>query len=503
MTAPLRPEDPARVGEYELIARIGKGGQGVVYLGRAPGGEQVAVKVMSASWASDHRLRSRFGKEVEAAGRVAAFCTATVLDAAPGADPPYIVSEYIDGPSLREAVLREGPRRGTALDRLVIATATALVAIHQAGVVHRDFKPANVLLGPDGPRVIDFGIARTTDATITQTGSIVGTPAYMAPEQVRGREVTAAADVFAWAGVMAFAAGGTSPFQGETLAAVIDRVLHDPPHLDEVPDRLRPLLEACLDKDPARRPSAVQVLGMLVGHDPAAVAGLPVTAVLTDGYTAATSEQTRIAPTVALPVPAAAGDGDGRSDDAGPGGAGRIPEEPGPAGPTGPGRRRPVLPGGIGGPPGGPGGSGGLPGPGGPPGGGVGRRALPWVLAAVLVVIGGAAGWVLFDRIDRPPVDQGIEPVREAATTSSEPSPSASAPEPIPAGQDDAYVPSPEPHVPTEPQQTRQPSPDPGGHHEEDIGDRHHTDEPSTGTTAPDPAHGDDPDPDSGPDTGR
>ncbi|TDQ55299.1 serine/threonine-protein kinase [Actinorugispora endophytica] len=320
MTSPLRPEDPTRVGEYELTGRIGKGGQGIVYLGRDPGGNRVAVKVMTGSWAADTRLRNRFAKEVEAASKVAAFCTAAVLDSAPDADPPYIVSEYIEGPSLRQAVLEEGPRSGTALDRLAIATATALVAIHQAGVVHRDFKPANVLLGPDGPRVIDFGIARSSDATITSTRSIVGTPAYMAPEQVRGREVTFAVDVFAWAGVMAFAASGVSPFQDDTLPAVINRVLNEQPLLDEVDDRLRPLIEACLDKNPDNRPSAVQVLGMLVGHDPATVPGVPVASVLADGYTAAVSEQTKIAATVALPIPTAQTAATRRYGDGGSGG---------------------------------------------------------------------------------------------------------------------------------------------------------------------------------------
>ena len=305
MTSPLRPEDPARIGDYEIVARIGKGGQGVVYLGQAPDGTRVAVKVMETSWASDSRARNRFAKEIETASKVAPFCTAALLDADIDAEPPYIVSEYIEGPSLREAVLRDGPRSGAALDRLAISTATALVAIHQAGVVHRDFKPANVLLGPDGPRVIDFGIARSAEATMTATNSIVGTPAYMAPEQVEGRELTPAVDIFAWAGVMVFAATGESPFHDETLPAIINRVLNRPPRLDGVDERLRPLLEACLAKEPERRPTAVQVLGALVGHDPASVAQVPVEEVLENGYTAALSEQTQIAATAVLPIPTA------------------------------------------------------------------------------------------------------------------------------------------------------------------------------------------------------
>lgn len=303
MTSPLRPEDPTRVGDYDLVARIGKGGQGVVYLGKAPDGTRVAVKVMETSWASNSRARSRFAKEIEAASKVAPFCTAALLDSDINADPPYIVSEYIEGPSLRDAVLRDGPRTGAALDRLAISTATALVAIHQAGVIHRDFKPANVLLGPDGPRVIDFGIARHSEATVTATDSIVGTPAYMAPEQVEGRELTPAVDIFAWAGVMVFAATGQSPFHDETLPAIINRVLHQPPRLDGVDERLRPLLEACLAKEPERRPTAVQVLGVLVGHDPATLPQVPVEEVLENGYTAALNEQTQIAATAALPIP--------------------------------------------------------------------------------------------------------------------------------------------------------------------------------------------------------
>ncbi|GAA2007345.1 hypothetical protein GCM10009799_38650 [Nocardiopsis rhodophaea] len=299
MTSPLKKGDPTHIGPYEVTARIGKGGQGTVYLGRAPGGDEVAIKVLTSEWAGDARQRARFARELESAHKVAPFCTAAVLDADLDAPAPYIVSEYVRGPNLREAVLREGPRRRSALDRLAIATATALVAIHQAGVVHRDFKPANVLLSADGPRVIDFGIARNTDSTVTQTNSVTGTPAYMAPEQIRGGEIGPPADMFAWAGVIAFAATGNGPFTADSVHTVIHRILSEPPDLTEVPDNLRPLLEACLSKDPEQRPTAAKVLGLLVGHDftnGASASGPadPVTAVLREGATAAVDERTRI-----------------------------------------------------------------------------------------------------------------------------------------------------------------------------------------------------------------
>ncbi|CAM3751767.1 serine/threonine-protein kinase [Nocardiopsis gilva] len=299
MTSPLKKGDPANIGPYELSARIGKGGQGTVYLGRAPDGDEVAIKVLTSEWAGDARQRARFARELESARKVAPFCTAAVLDADLDAPDPYIVSEYVRGPNLREAVLQDGPRRGSALDRLAIATATALVAIHQAGVVHRDFKPANVLLSDDGPRVIDFGIARSSDSTITQTNSVTGTPAYMAPEQIRGADIGPPADMFAWAGVIAFAAAGNGPFAADSVHTVIHRILSEPPDLAEVPDNLRPLLAACLSKDPEQRPTAAKVLGLLVGHDftdgaPASGPADPVTAVLQEGATAAVNEQTRI-----------------------------------------------------------------------------------------------------------------------------------------------------------------------------------------------------------------
>ncbi|WP_214317346.1 serine/threonine-protein kinase [Nonomuraea sediminis] len=252
---PLREGDPAAVGPYRLMGRLGAGGQGIVYLAQGRNGVPVAVKVLRDGLADD-----RFAKEIAAARRVEPFCIAQVLDASLGGRP-YIVTEYVEGPSLQQA----GRHGGAELQRLAVATATALAAIHQAGVVHRDFKPANVLLGPGGPRVIDFGIARAADAGLTATSSIVGTPAYMAPEQLAGAAVGPAADVFAWASVIVFAANGTPPFGDDSLPAVINRILHNEPMLGDLPQPLRSIVLGCLAKDPARRPPMQEVLLQLLG----------------------------------------------------------------------------------------------------------------------------------------------------------------------------------------------------------------------------------------------
>ncbi|MEU4546035.1 serine/threonine-protein kinase [Nonomuraea dietziae] len=256
--APLREGDPAAIGAYLIVGRLGEGGQGVVHLGRAPDGRPVAVKVLRDGVAAD----DRFAKEIAAARRVEPFCVAQVLDASLSGRP-YIVTEYIEGPTLQQA----GRRGGAELQRLAVATATALAAIHQAGVVHRDFKPANVLLGPGGPRVIDFGIARATDAGATVTSSIVGTPAYMAPEQLAGAQVGPATDVFAWASVMVWAGTGAPPFGEDTLPAIINRILHNEPQMGDLPQPLRSIVYDCLAKDPARRPAMQDVLLRLLGGE--------------------------------------------------------------------------------------------------------------------------------------------------------------------------------------------------------------------------------------------
>ncbi|MEV0166489.1 serine/threonine-protein kinase [Nonomuraea fuscirosea] len=261
---PLLAHDPVQVGEHRVVGRLGVGGQGVVYLGESPGGGRVAIKMLGAEL-DDAEARSRFRQEVGYARRVKAFCTAQVLASGELDGMPYVVSEYVDGPSLASVIMDRGPLRGAELRRLAIGTLTALAAIHQAGVVHRDFKPGNVLLSRDGPRVIDFGISRALEET-EAGGELVGTPPYMAPEQFADRPVGRAADLFAWASTMVAAATGRPPFGTGDVAALITRILHQEPDLGELDGDLRELAARCLAKDPAARPTAAQALLTLLGH---------------------------------------------------------------------------------------------------------------------------------------------------------------------------------------------------------------------------------------------
>jgi eukaryotic-like serine/threonine-protein kinase len=302
--APLLPEDPTRLGPYTLIGRLGRGGYGVVYLAEDANAGRVAVKLLQTALAEAGGERDRFAREAAAAKQVARFCTAQVLDADIAGDQPYIVSEYVPGPSLHALVTERGPLEGGALDRLAIGTATALVAIHQAGVVHRDLKPPNVLIGPDGPRVIDFGIARMMDHSATQTGQTLGTPAYMAPEQVYGGEITPAVDVFAWGATLVYAATGTPPFGRDTLAVLAHRIVHEPPQLGVLTGALRTLVAECLDKDPARRPGAGMLLMRLLGHGSLPAERHAPTAIMAEGVTAAAvtpTPRTRAQTPVPLP----------------------------------------------------------------------------------------------------------------------------------------------------------------------------------------------------------
>ncbi|MFC7714369.1 serine/threonine-protein kinase [Nonomuraea recticatena] len=267
---PLRSTDPRQVAGFTLRGRLGQGGQGTVFLGVSPTGEHVAVKLLHAAFGQDTEARRYFDRELAALRRVAPFCTARVLAAEPDADPPYVISEYIDGPSVQDAVRDRGVMAGAELTRLAIATATALGAIHAAGVVHRDFKPANVLLAADGPRVIDFGIARPLDATAATVSGVVGTPAYMSPEQLAGDPAGPSLDLFAWACTIVYAAAGRPPFGHEPLPAVINRILNAPPDLGPLTGTLRALVAACLEKDPSRRPTAQQVLLGLMDERPGA-----------------------------------------------------------------------------------------------------------------------------------------------------------------------------------------------------------------------------------------
>jgi predicted Ser/Thr protein kinase len=265
--APLRPDDPRRLGRYELLGRLGEGGQSVVYLGRRDDGMHGAVKLLHAQLSRSPEWRARFERELKLIERVAGFCTAQVVDADVSAETPYVVSEYVPGPSLTGLVGERGPRTGTDLDRLAIGTVTALAAIHRAGILHRDFKPSNVLMGPDGPRVIDFGIARVIGASAARGSGVVGTPSYMAPEQVTDAELGTGVDMFTWAATMLFAATGRHPFGNDSISAVFNRILHHEPDLSPLPATLRGAVAACLAKDPARRPEAQQVLLDLIGSD--------------------------------------------------------------------------------------------------------------------------------------------------------------------------------------------------------------------------------------------
>ncbi|AGZ43707.1 serine/threonine protein kinase [Actinoplanes friuliensis] len=271
--SPLRRGDPERLGEYWLTGRLGSGGMGVVYLATDRDDNYVAIKLVHAALSGDPEFRGRFRSEVDRARQVPSFCTAEVLDADLDHNPPYLVVEYVDGPSLAEVVEERGPLRAAALNSLAVGVATALTGIHGAGVIHRDLKPDNVLLAPGSPKVIDFGIARAFEATSqhTRTDQMVGTVAYMAPERFSsepGTPLTAAADVFAWGCVVAYAGTGMTPFHGDSPPATAARILTQPPHLGGLPEPLRGLVELSLSKNPEDRPTARELLDMLLGDRP-------------------------------------------------------------------------------------------------------------------------------------------------------------------------------------------------------------------------------------------
>jgi serine/threonine protein kinase len=270
----LRDTDPHQVGGYRLLGRLGEGGQGVVFLAQGPTGSAAAVKLLPPT--TDPQVRSRFLKEVAAAQRVARFCTAQVLDAGIFERRPFIVREYVSGPSLVEVVEQFGPHGGAALERLAVATLTALGAVHAAGMVHRDFKPGNVMLGPDGPVVIDFGLAAVPGMTTALSGDVpIGTPAFMAPEQLAGTRVTAAADMWSWAVTMVFAGTGELPFRGDSLTATAYAILHGEPRVGGLPEPLSSLVYHCLNKDAAGRPSVREALGELVAAGARLVGPMP------------------------------------------------------------------------------------------------------------------------------------------------------------------------------------------------------------------------------------
>ncbi|MCB5168981.1 serine/threonine protein kinase [Streptomyces bambusae] len=256
----LRREDPRVVGSFRLHRRLGAGGMGVVYLGSDRRGQRVALKVIRPDLAEDQEFRSRFAREVQAARRIRGGCTARLVAADLDAERPWFATQYVPGPSLHDKVAEEGPLSAAQIAAIGAALAEGLVAVHEAGVVHRDLKPSNILLSPKGPRIIDFGIAWATGAsTLTHVGTAVGSPGFLAPEQVRGAAVTPATDVFALGATLAYAATADSPFGHGSSEVMLYRVVHEEPQLYGVPDALAPLVQACLAKDPEERPSTLQL----------------------------------------------------------------------------------------------------------------------------------------------------------------------------------------------------------------------------------------------------
>lgn len=256
----LRREDPRVVGSFRLHRRLGAGGMGVVYLGSDRKGQRVALKVIRPDLAEDQEFRSRFAREVSAARRIRGGCTARLVAADLDADRPWFATQYVPGPSLHDKVADEGSLVAAEVAAIGAALSEGLVAVHEAGVVHRDLKPSNILLSPKGPRIIDFGIAWATGAsTLTHVGTAVGSPGFLAPEQVRGAAVTPATDVFSLGATLAYASMGDSPFGHGSSEVMLYRVVHEEAQLHGVPDALAPLVRACLAKDPEERPSTLQL----------------------------------------------------------------------------------------------------------------------------------------------------------------------------------------------------------------------------------------------------
>ncbi|UVS79888.1 serine/threonine-protein kinase [Actinokineospora sp. UTMC 2448] len=255
------------VGAYRIVGRLGGGAMGTVHLARSPGGRLVAVKVVRPELADDPRFRERFRREIAMARAVGGFWTAAVVDADPDAARPWLATEYIPGLDLHEAVRSTGALPPDAVRGLAAGLAEALCAIHAAGLVHRDLKPSNVLLAADGPRVIDFGISKALEGSgLTHTGMVVGTPGYLSPEQIEGREVGPPSDVFAFGAVVAFAASGRHPFGDGDTAALLYRAVHTRPDLRDVPHDVRELISSCLDRKPRNRPTAPDLVTALRGR---------------------------------------------------------------------------------------------------------------------------------------------------------------------------------------------------------------------------------------------
>lgn len=262
---PLRADDPEQIGSFKLLGRLGEGGMGRVYLGATPGGRRVAIKVVRPDYADDPEFRRRFAREVAAARAVGGLHTAAVVAADPDASRPWMASAYIAGPSLADAVAERGPLDEAGVRALAAALAEGLAAIHSLGLTHRDLKPSNVILADDGARIIDFGIARAAGGSaLTAAGLVLtGVQGFMSPEQLSGGQVGPSSDMFSLGATLVYAATGQVPFgDGEPLSLMF-RLVNEAPHLDRVPDDLRPIIERALAKNPAERPTARELLARL------------------------------------------------------------------------------------------------------------------------------------------------------------------------------------------------------------------------------------------------
>jgi hypothetical protein len=260
----LQPGDPSQIGSFRLLGLLGEGGMGRVFLGASPGGRRVAIKVVRPGYGDDPEFRRRFAREVAAARRVGGFHTAAVVGADPDADPPWMATAYIPGPSLASVIARQGPLGEAGVRELGAALAEGLAAIHACGLIHRDLKPGNIILADDGPRIIDFGIAKSADASsLTSSHALIGTLGYVSPEQLAGQELTPQSDVFALGTILAYAATGHNPFDAPGAPAVINRILNAPPSLGLLTGSLRDIIAACLAKDPGSRPGPGDLLARL------------------------------------------------------------------------------------------------------------------------------------------------------------------------------------------------------------------------------------------------
>ena len=262
---PLRRWDPDRIGPYVIIGKLGAGAMGQVFLARSPAGRLVAVKTIRVELAEEAGFRARFAREVAAARRVSGVFTASVIEADADADLPWVATAYVPAPSLTTLVRKTGPLPVPAVRWLAAGCAEALQSIHGAGLLHRDVKPSNVLVAPDGPRVIDFGVARAAERVqLTTTRGAAGTPAYMAPEQARdATQASPASDVFSLGATLVYAATGHPPYRGETVMDILVRLATEPPDLTGMPQELDALVTACLERVPRDRPTDGAILGSL------------------------------------------------------------------------------------------------------------------------------------------------------------------------------------------------------------------------------------------------